>query len=172
VQPEWVAIWKPNMPRSFPFPQGAGANETMQFIVRYWSSLLPNEFRNTDGSPRLADYSIHPPTRLGLHNAMLSHHDRVEILKAHGGEYECEVYVVEGVNSHVLTQELANSLFNTLPNGEVKWTTICKCLLPQKQEAQRPGITGEVSHDQQLRLFEYTHQPGDDASSHHFDIDA
>src|SRR3989338_4398264 len=157
------------MPRSFPFPRGAGANETMQFIVRYWSSFLPNEFRNTDGSPRLADYSIHPPTRLGLHNAMLSHHDRVEILKAHGGEYECEVYVVEGVNSHVLTQELANSLFNTLPNGEVKWTTICKCLLPQKQEAQRPGITGEVSHDQQLHLFEYTHQPGNDASSHHFD---
>ena len=99
------------------------------------------EFRKTDGSPRLADYSIHPATRLGLHNAMLSHHDRVEILKEHGGEYECEVYVVEGEDSYVLTQELAISLFNTLPSGEVKWTTIRKCLLPQKQETNHPDIT-------------------------------
>ena len=144
----------------------------MQFIVRYWSSLLPMEFRKADGSPRLADYSIHPATRLGLHNAMLSHHDRMEILKEHGGEYECEVYVVEGENSHVLTQELAISLFNTLPSGEVKWTTIRKCLLPQKQEANHPVITEEISHEQQLHLFEYTHQPDGDTSSHHFDIDA
>lgn len=78
------------------------------------------EFRKADGSPRLADYSIHPPTRLGLHNALLSHHDRVEILEVHGGQYECEVYVEEGINSYVLTQEQAISLFNTLPSGEVK----------------------------------------------------
>jgi len=55
---------------------------------------------------------------MGLHNAMLSHHDRVEILDAHGAEYECEVYVVEDTNFHVLTQELAISLFNTLPSGK------------------------------------------------------
>ncbi|MDO8464888.1 MAG: hypothetical protein Q7S46_06495 [Gallionella sp.] len=144
----------------------------MQFIVRYWSSLLPTEFRKADGSPRLVDYSIHPPTRLGLHNAMLSHHDRIEILKAHGGQYECEVYVVEGINSHVLTQELAISLFNMLPNGEVKWTTICKCLLPKNQEVHHSAITGEISHEQQLHLFEYTHESNGDTSSHHFDIDA
>lgn len=144
----------------------------MQFIVRYWSSLLPMEFRKADGSPRLIDYSIHPPTRLGLHNAMLSHHDRIEILKAHGGNYECEVYVVEGINSHVLTQEIAISLFNTLPHGEVKWTTICKCLLPQNQEAHHPAITSKISHEQQLHLFEYAHQSDDDTSPHHFDVDA
>lgn len=144
----------------------------MQFVVRYWSSFLPAEFRKADGSPRLADYSIHPPTRLGLHNAMLAHHDRVEILKAHGGQYECEVYVVEGINSDVLTQELAISLFNTLPNGEVKWTTIRKCLLPQNQEVPNPVIAGKISHDQQLHLFEYAHESNGDTPSHHFDIDA
>ena len=144
----------------------------MRFIVRYWSSVLPMEFRKADGSPRLIDYSVHPPTRLGLHNAMLSHHDRVEILKAHGGKYECEVYVVEGINSHVLTQEVAIGLFNTLPHGEVKWITICECLLPQNQEVHHPAIAEKISHDQQLHLFEYTHQPDNDTSSYHFDIDA
>lgn len=143
----------------------------MQFIVRYWSSLLPIEFRKADGSPRLADYSIHPATRLGLHNAMLSHHDRLEILKAHGGEYECEVYVVEGENSHVMTREMAISLFNTLPNGEVKWITIRECLLPQKQEAGHAVIAKGISHEQQLHLFEYTHESNGD-TPHHFDIDA
>lgn len=144
----------------------------MQFIVRYWSSVLPMEFRKADGLPRLVDYSVHPPTRLGLHNAMLSHHDRVEILKAHGGKYECEVYVVEGINSHVLTQEIAIGLFNTLPHGEVKWITIRECLLPQNQEVHHPVITKKISHDQQLHLFEYTHQSDNDTSPHHFDIDA
>ena len=144
----------------------------MQFIVRYWSSLLPMEYCKADGSPRLVDYSIHPPTRLGLHNAMLSHHDRIEILKAHGGQYECEVYVVEVINSYVLTQKLAISLFNTLPNGEVKWITIRECLLPQKEEVPHAAITGKISHEQQLHLFEYTHESIGDTSPHHFDIDA
>jgi len=149
----------------------------MQFIVRYWSSILPMEFRNADGSPRLLDYSVHPPTRLGLHNSMLSRHDRVEILAAHGGHYECEVYVVDGINAHVLTQELAISLFNTLPNGEVKWVTIREFLLPQNQdvqyspEAHHPAIAKELSHDQQLHLFEYIHESDGTTSTHHFDID-
>ena len=129
------------------------------------------EFRKADGSPRLLDYSIHPPTRLGLHNAMLSRHDRVEILDAHGGKYECEVYVVEGINSHVLTQELAVSLFNTLPNGEVKWITIREFLLPQDKEVHNPAIAKELSHDQQLHLFEYIHESDGTTPSHHFDID-
>lgn len=144
----------------------------MQFIVRYWSSVLPMEFRKADGAPRLVDYSIHPPTRLGLHNAMLSHHDRVEILKAHGGKYECEVYVVEGMNSYILTQEIAISLFNILPHGEVRWTTIRECLLPQNQEVHHPTIAERISHEQQLHLFEYTHEANDDFSIHHFDINA
>lgn len=143
----------------------------MQFIVRYWSSLLPADFRKVDGSPRLADYSIHPPTRLGLHNAMLSYHDRMEILSAYGEQYECEVYVVEGINSYVLTQELAISLFETLPNGEVKWTTIREFLLPQNDAAHYSASHGESLHDQQLHMFEYTQESDEDVPTHHFDID-
>lgn len=140
----------------------------MQFIVRYWSSILPKEFCKADGSPRLLDYSIHPATRLGLHNAMLSYHDRLEILEVHGGQYQCEVYVEEGINSYVLTQELAVSLFNALPSGQVKWTTIRKFMLPQNRDA--PATIGEVAHDQQLHMFEYTDESDDDTPSHHFDI--
>ena len=144
----------------------------MKFIVRYWSSLLPKEFRKADGTPRLVDYSIHPPSRLGLHNALLSYHDRVEILEALGGAFECEVFVVEGMNAQLLTQELAVNLFHSLPNGEVKWTTIRKFLLPQNPETPQHA-RAEISHDSQLHLFEYTHVPGDHAPGlHRLDVDA
>lgn len=144
----------------------------MKFIVRYWSSLLPMEYRKADGSPRLVDYSIHPPSRLGLHNALLSYHDRVEILEALGGTYECEVFVVEGINTQLLTQEMAIKLFNHLPTGELKWTTIREFLLPQKQEASPSAIHEEIAHDSQLHLFEYSHMAGDEDTPHSLDVDA
>lgn len=142
----------------------------MRFIVRYWSSILPAEFRKADGSPRLIDYSIHPPTRMGLHNALLSYHDRLEIIEAHGGQYECAVYVEEGINSYVLTHEIAVSLFNALPNGQVKWTTIRKFLLPQNKDDSVAG--GDTSHEQQLHMFEYNEVSDADTASPHFDVDA
>lgn len=133
--------------------------------------MLPKEFRKADGSLRLLDYSVHPPTRLGLHNAMLTRHDRVEILESYGGQFECEVYVVDGMNTHVLTEELAVTLFNSLPSGEVKWTTIREFLLPQQKEAHTP-VSESISHEQQLHLFEYAHVADDDSPPHHFDVDA
>lgn len=143
----------------------------MRFVVRYWSSLLPKEFRKADGSPRLVDYSIHPPTRLGLHNALLTHHDRVEILEAHGGEFICEVFVVEGIHTHILTQEAAISLFNALPHGEVKWTTISEFLLPPTRVIERPAVTEAVSHEHQLHLFDSGQAPYDDkVTPHSLDI--
>ena len=147
----------------------------MKFIVRYWSSLLPMEFRKADGSPRLVDYSSHPPSRLGLHNALLSYHDRVEILKALGGTYECEVLVIEGDKTQLLTQELANNLFDRLPPGEVKWTTICEFLLPKPHPAPTPVVQVHeaISHESQLHLFEYAHVPANDYPTHHdLDVDA
>jgi hypothetical protein len=129
------------------------------------------EFRKADGSPRLVDYSIHPSSRLGLHNALLSYNDRIEILQALGGTYECEVYVVDGINVQLLTQELAIKMFNNLPAGEVKWTTICEFLLPQSQEAQ--PVPEETLHESQLHLFEYAHVPVDTAETpHKLDVDA
>lgn len=145
----------------------------MQFVVRYWSSLLSREFREADGSPRLVDYSTHPPSKLGLHSALLSHHDRMEILEAHGGSYQCEVFVVEDSADQVLSQELALSLFNALPNGEVRWTDIREFLLPQDRKAPRPPIAEGSSHERQLQLFEYAHTPDDDSAiPHQLDIDA
>ena len=145
----------------------------MHFVVRYWSSQLPDWYRQADGSPLLVDYSTHPPSRLGLHNALLTLHDRIEILEAHGGKYECEVFVVDGDSVQMLTQEMAISLFKTLPNGEVKWTTICEFLLPQNRRAPRPIRGEDTFPERQLPLFEYTHVPVDDqAIPHSLDIDA
>ncbi len=134
--------------------------------------MLPREFRKADGSLRLLDYSAHPPTRLGLHNAMLTRHDRVEILESYGGYFECEVYVVDGMNSQVLTEALAVSLFNALPSGEVKWTTIREFMHPQNQAEHSSAIAEQISHEQQLHLFEYVHASDDDSPPHHLDIDA
>ena len=127
----------------------------------------------------MVDYSVHPPTRIGLHNAMLSQNDRMEILEAHGGQYQCDVYVVEGVHAHILTQEMAIDLFNALPHGEVKWTTIREFLLPKNNDAERPTPAPvpaeEVTHERQLHLFEGGHTPYEDKDTvtiHHLDIDA
>lgn len=121
----------------------------------------------------MVDYSTHPPSKLGLHNALLSHHDRIEILAAHAGRYECEVFVVEGNSVQVLTQEMAVGLFYGLPDGEVKWTDIREFLLPQNRRVPRPVVAEGTSHERQLQLFEYTHVPYDETTTpHQLDIDA
>ncbi len=102
----------------------------MKFIVRHWFSLFPDDCRKMDGLPRWVDYSVHPPSKLGLHNALLAVHDRVEILQAHGGRSGCEVVVVEGEQAEKLSQEDANALFSRLPRGEVKWLDIHDFILP------------------------------------------
>jgi hypothetical protein len=142
----------------------------MQFVVRYWSSKLPEQSLETDGSPHMVDYSTHPATKLGLHSALLSHHDRNEILASHGGIHCCEVFVVEARASYVLTQDMAAGLFYGLPDGEVKWTTIREFLLPQSgRESYRPPNT---THERQMQLFEYTHPADDEPENHQLDFSA
>lgn len=98
---------------------------------------------------------------------MLARNDRVEILETYGGSFQCEVYVVEGANSYVLTQDMAIRLFNTLPSGEVKWITIREFMLPNSQ-----SVHGHLSHEQQLHLFEYAHASDVVTALHHLDMDA
>ena len=102
----------------------------MKFVVRYWSSLLPNDFLERRNEPRWVDYSIHPASKIGLHNAMLAVHDRCEIMQVHGCRFECAVFVVESDISERLSQETANSLFASLPSGDVKWLDSKDFLLP------------------------------------------
>jgi len=166
-------VWR----RQQKFRMAAACEQTdevcvMQFVVRYWSAHLPDEHREVDGTPRLVDYSTHPPSKLGLHNALLSLHDRIEILEAHGGRYECKVFVVDGDSVQMLTPEMATELFYRLPDGEVKWTYIRQFLLPLERHSPHPVAEEPPSHERQLQLFEYTHVPGDDVvASHHLDID-
>lgn len=146
----------------------------MKFVVRYWSSLLPKEFSEEDGKPRWLDYSVHPASKLGLHNALLAVHDRNEILQAHGGLFECAVFVVEGGSAEKLSREAANRLFASLPPGEVKWLEIGGFLLPEHRRAELSArVEGDSPAEQQLLLFPHTHTPYDDLNEtqHSFDID-
>lgn len=159
----------------------------MRFIVRYWSSVLPDEYRETDGRHRWLDYSIHPASKLGLHNALLAVHDRNEILAAHGGRYGCAVFVVEAGESEMLSPETADRLFAILPRGEVKWLDIREFLLPAHAGAraaslptpatpappgaQPPAVARPAA---QLPLFPHVHTPYDDLGEkpHSLDVDA
>jgi hypothetical protein len=114
----------------------------MKFAVRYWSSFLPKvsgEIYDFDEHPHWIDYSLHPASKLGLHNALLAVYDRLEILKAHGGRYDCAIFVLENGTAERLSREIANKLFTALPRGEVQWLDIKKFLLPIKPEV--PAIT-------------------------------
>ena len=146
----------------------------MKFIVRYWSSLLPNDSRERRNEPRWVDYSIHPASKIGLHNAMLAVHDRCEIMQAHGCRFECAVFVVEGDSSEKLSQETANSLFQSLPRGDVKWLDIKEFLLPAPPIPTTPETVNVTpTTAEQLPLFVHVHTPYDDIndSPHLIDID-
>ena len=144
----------------------------MQFVVRYWSSQLPKEYRQPDGEPILLDYSSHPPTKIGLHNALLTQQDRIEVLASHSHDYRCEVFVVENHQAYVLTQHVASELFKQLPNGEVKWITLCEFLLPQNRRKTGSNPTKAQLNERQLHLFEaaYEKSPSDSASKLDIDI--
>jgi hypothetical protein len=145
---------------------------SIKFIVRYWSSLLPDDFRETDNSPHWVDYSVHPASKLGLHNALLAVHDRMEILRAHGGQFECDVFVANGEHTERLSQEAANALFSKLPRGEVKWLDIHDFLLPEYL-ADPTSVESDEPVAKQLPLFEHVHTPYDELEikSHTLDVD-
>lgn len=146
----------------------------MKFTVRYWSSLLPAEYRERRGELRWLDYSTHPASKLGLHNAMLAVHDRSEILQAHGCQFECAVFVVEDERIERLSPEAANALFSSLPRGEVKWLEIRDFLLPSAPAQPSMAATGEQApQGEQLPLFAHVHTPYDDLEQtpHAIDLD-
>ena len=150
------------MPNNAALPVDDG----FQFAVRYRSELIE------DGVPWL-DYSIHPASKLGLHNALLAEHDRMEILQARGGWFECGVFILRHGRVEPLTQEGAERLFAALPHGNVKWTDLCRCLLPPVSEAPPVMAMPPVSHWEtapapaaQMPLFVHTHTPYDDLDEH------
>ena len=140
----------------------------MKFAVRYWSSLLP-DFRKPNGDPHWVDYSLHPASKLGLHNALLTLHDRLQILEQHGGLYECSVFVIDADKEEMLTQEAAEHLFFLLPHGEVKWLDIRNFLLlplVDKMDEAASAATSKTTPTkppaEQLSLFEHIHTLYDD----------
>ena len=141
--------------------------DPMRFVVRYWSSLLPAAGIGPD-TPHWIDYSVHPATRLGLHNALLVVHDRLDILGAHGGKFECAVFVVDGERCERLLPEVAEALFPHLAPGEVKWIDIHEFHLPEVPVGERTAPAEPVPQEadppphEQLPLFPHIHTPYDD----------
>lgn len=143
----------------------------MKFAVRYWSSLLP-DYRKPDAEPHWIDHSVHPATKLGLHNALLTQHDRLQILEQHDGVYECAVFVLESGKEEKLTQEAAERLFASLPHGEVKWLDIRDFLLLQRAESKDSASSAPAgTQAQQFHLFEPLHTPYDQAETEHHDFE-
>ncbi|SDG87471.1 hypothetical protein [Propionivibrio dicarboxylicus] len=141
----------------------------MEFVVRYWSSLLPRDFVDRRSEPRWVDYSIHPGSKIGLHNALLAMHDRCEIMQAHGCRFECAVFVVEGERSERLSETAAARIFASLPRGDVKWLDIKDFVLPEPvvQALPEEAATPETSTlpetlATQLSLFPRMPTPYDD----------
>lgn len=142
----------------------------LKFAVRYWSSLLPEGFSTPETEPPWVDYSLHPASKLGLHNALLAMHDRQEILAGDGGYSDCAVFLVGDGHCEKLSPDMAEKLFSALPHGRIKWLEIGHADPPGKNPAPAPaGETG-----QQLPLFPHTHTLYDDLEPppHHFDVDA
>ena len=130
-------------------------DDEFHFAVRYRTEWVEG------GGPWL-DYSLHPASKLGLHNALLAEHDRAEILEARGGWFECGVFVVRHGHAELLTEHGAERLFAALPHGDVKWIDLCRCLLPPvgEPEATASPATG------QMPLFNHIHTPYDDIEAH------
>lgn len=139
------------------------------FVVRYRTTAV-------DDGARWLDYSRHPASKLGLHNALLALHDRIEILQERGDPYECGVFVSRRGRFEPLTQQGAEHLFAVLPAGDVKWIDLCRCLLPPIPETtMRSAASGSRGHEQ-LPLFPHVHTPYDDvetpSAAHALDISA
>jgi len=135
----------------------------MEFVVRYWSSLLSRDFVDRRSEPRWVDYSIHPGSKIGLHNALLAMHDRCEIMQAHGCRFECAVFVVEDERCERLSDEAAARIFASLPRGDVKWLDIRDFVLPAPVVERAPeAATTPASPAEQLSLFQRMTTPYDD----------
>jgi hypothetical protein len=142
----------------------------MKFVVRYWSSLLPDHHK-PDGEPHWVDYSLHPASKMGLHNALLTLHDRLQVLEQHGGLYECALFVLEtDGREEMLSQEAAERLFASLPHGEVKWLDVRNfLLLPLLGESDPTGAPDDSV--QQLHLFDHPHVPYEETVLEHHEIE-
>lgn len=112
---------------SGPLPQACAhsgeAAQDFHFAVRYRTPEV-------GGGLQWFDYSLHPASKLGLHNAMLAVHDRIEVLQARRRPFACGLFVIHAGVAEPLSQDGAERLFATLPHGDVKWIDLCRCLLP------------------------------------------
>jgi len=144
----------------------------LKFIVRYWSSLMPAGGEASGEAPSWIDYSVHPASKLGLHNALLTMHDRLEILAGEGGYYDCAVFLRSDEGCKRLSQEMTEKLFAALPHGRIRWLSIGHCDAAPPFDTRPADAAGAAAG--QMPLFPHVHTPYDDLeiAPHLLDVDA
>lgn len=117
----------------------------MEFAVRYWiaKAPVPYDGHRWDDEAWIT-HSLHPPTRLGLHNAILSAEDRLAVLHRldettpHG----CDIFLVEGENAIILSVHEADELLVMVEHGEFSMDSFRRLLstqnMPDEAEQASP----------------------------------
>lgn len=128
----------------------------MQIIVRYWVSTPPLASRSAAGG--WVDHSSHPPSRLGLHNALLAAEDRLAILH---GRYDtephgCNIFIESSGRRVMLSVQEANDLLGMLEEGGMTWNTLTALMEVEREENAVPAdLSGEASsHAREMAEYE------------------
>jgi len=129
----------------------------MQIIVRYWISIPPLD--SQAGSEGWVDHSSHPPSRLGLHNALLAAEDRLAILRNRYDEepHGCNIFIESPGRRVMLSVQEANELLAMLEDGGVAWETLAALMeVGNEEPAIHIGLKpGEgSSHAREMAEYE------------------
>lgn len=141
----------------------------MQFIVRYWVEHPPVRFE--DGQQEEAgwvDHSSHPPSRLGLHNAILSAEDRLSVLRSRHGSvpHGCDIFIESEGRRVMLNVVEAEELLGLMQEGSLSWETF-ESLLEVRPSSQEQ-VTSSAEHAREVAEYEGRTGQG----RHHIDFDA
>ncbi len=122
----------------------------MQIIVRYWLTHppLPSDGPIQARSGWL-DHSIHPASRLGLHNAILAAEDWLSILRSKYGltPHGCDIFVDERDKTIALNLSEAQTLYNFLEHGQLQWALCEQVLRGGAPSEEKPAPAAEEPED-------------------------
>lgn len=143
----------------------------MQFIVRYWINHPPVQFEKGEG---WIDHSNHPPSRLGLHNAILSAEDRLSVLRSRHGDvpHGCDIFIEAGARRVMLSVAEAEELLELLQDGGLSWDAFESLLAAHPSVKERLGgntmTAVDGGHAREVAEYEEVAVQG----RHHIDFDA
>lgn len=114
----------------------------MRIIVRYWVGLPPVSREAGAGGGEWLDHSDHPPSKLGLHNAVLAAEDRWNVLRRLHGRtpHGCDIFIEAAGKVVAMNVAEAERLLGMLDQGGLSWEALESLL-----ERDVTGSAGAVS---------------------------